>query len=75
MNVVVLIYSDEDRERLRDYIRENDCTISSTYDRADWQSQPKGRPLHAIVIRCPNNKQVFEIRMKFDTLPYKGVEF
>jgi len=75
MNVVVLIYSAEDRKRLREYIDRGSCTVSSTYDRADWQNQPKGKPLHAIVLRCKDKKQAFEIRMKFDTLPYKGVEF
>lgn len=74
-NVVILIYNDVDRERLREYIRNEDLKIVSTYYRADWQNQPKGKPGRAVVVRVTNEKKEFEIRMKFDTFPRKGVEF
>lgn len=74
-NIVILIYNDVDRERLREYIRNEDIECISTYHRADWQNQPKGRPNHAVVVRVKNEKKEFEIRMKFDTFPRKGVEF
>jgi regulation of enolase protein 1 (concanavalin A-like superfamily) len=74
-NIVILIYNDIDRERLREYIKQEDIQIVSTYQRADWQNQPKGRPGRAIVVRIKNPKKEFEIRMKFDTFPRKGVEF
>jgi hypothetical protein len=74
-NIVVLIYNDADRKRLREYIKQNDIECVSTYKRADWQNQPKGEPSHAVVVRSNNPKKEFEIRMKFDTLPYRGVEF
>ena len=75
MNVVILVYSVDDAKRLSDYVREEDVEIVSAYNRADWHNQPKGRPLSAQVVRIKNKKKEFEIRMKFDTFPRKGVEF
>jgi regulation of enolase protein 1 (concanavalin A-like superfamily) len=74
-NIVILIYNDVDRERLREYIRNEDIVVVSTYHRADWHNQPKGKPDRAIIVRIENQKKEFEIRMKFDTFPRKGVEF
>jgi regulation of enolase protein 1 (concanavalin A-like superfamily) len=54
------------------------CKISThvrNYHRADWNNQPKGKPDRAIIVRIENQKKEFEIRMKFDTFPRKGVEF
>ncbi len=74
-NVVILIYSVDDAKRLSDYVRKEDVEIVSAYNRADWQNQPKRMPLSAQVVRIKNPKKEFEIRMKFDTFPHKGVEF
>ena len=75
MNVVVLIYTDDDSLRLREYLEKEDCTIISQYSRADWHNQAKGRPRQAFILRINNKKKEFEVRMKFDTFPRKGVEF
>ena len=76
-NVVVLVYSEDDKERLREFVNDesNDSYIVSKYRRADWETQPKGMPIQSYVVWVADPKKEFEMRIKFETMPRLGVEF
>lgn len=75
-NIVVLCQDESELEQLREWVNDesNGAALTSTYNRAEWNSIGDN-PYAAKVVGCKHKKKAFELRLKFQTLPYKGVEF
>ena len=76
-NIVVLCQDASELEQLREWVNDesNEASLTNSYNRAEWNGMRSDRPYEAKVVGCKSKKKAFELRLKFQTLPYKGVEF
>jgi len=74
-NIVVLMYSAKEIDKLSKYAShdDNDCVVGRIYSRADWGNVQS--PLISRVVSCGSEKSAFQLRLRFNTMPSKGVEF